>query len=85
MGLLFIGIAVGLVVAFLLRALVQYERQGLARVGDGLALLEEAVEALDERVRTLEAIEADDDTLPTGLRTPDMEPEKPTPERRAHA
>ena len=61
MGLLFIGFAVGIVVAFLLRTLLQYERDGLARVGDGLTRLESAVQELDERVQALEVIAASGD------------------------
>lgn len=85
MSLLLIGIAVGLAAAFMLRTLMQYERQGLAQVADGLVRLEETLTALEERVESLEAIAASDERIPAGTRSSDFGPEARGTERRTHA
>ncbi len=85
MSLLFIGIAVGLAAAFMLRTLMQYERQGLSQVVEGLARLEETVETLEERVVSLEAIAASDERLPLGTTSPTHDPSARGSERQATA
>jgi len=82
MGLLVIGFVAGIVVAFLLRTLLQYERDGLARVHDAVSGLEERTAWLEERIQALEAIAVGDE--PPAASESDMRtaPDRPGSERR---
>lgn len=85
MSLLLIGIAVGLVAAFMLRTLMQYERQGLAQVVDGVEQLEIYVAALEDRIQALEAIAATDEGLPADSGSSGYKSGTHEPERRSRA
>ena len=85
MSLLLIGIAVGLVAAFMLRTLMQYERQGLAQVVEGMERLEVYVAELEDRIESLEVIAARDEALPEETGSSGMTTGSHVPERRTRA